>query len=145
MKILIENKQDTYYLNKQKIETQAGIILKSLDCPDGELSIVFVDDLQIEIINKQYLNRTGPTNVIAFAMQEGEFSHIAPNLLGDVIISTDTASREGKSAGINMETRLSELLIHGILHLFGYDHEKSDEEEERMNQKSQELLTKILS
>jgi len=111
-----------------------------LDCPDGELSILIVDDLQIEVLNVEYLNRTGATNVISFPMQEGEFSNITPQLLGDVVISIETAHNEGENAGLSMDERFMQLLVHGILHLFGYDHEESKEEADEMEKKSKELL-----
>ena len=122
-------------------KTQA--ILNALDCPDGELSILIVNDSQIEALNKQYLNRSGPTNIIAFPMQEGEFAKISPQLLGDVVISVETAYQEGINAGISMEERLIQLLIHGILHLFGYDHETTEQEALKMEKKSEELMKLI--
>jgi probable rRNA maturation factor len=73
-------------------------------------------------------------------MQEGEFSGVNPGLLGDVVISIDTAERESKVAGIDIEERVDELLVHGVLHLFGYDHESDEEETRIMEEKSQELL-----
>jgi len=114
-----------------------------LDCPDGELSILIVDDSQIEALNKEYLNRSGPTNVIAFPMREGEFLNISPHLIGDVVISVETAEKEGRMAGINMEKRFTQLLVHGILHLFGYDHEKTEHGSLLMEKKSDELLKMI--
>jgi probable rRNA maturation factor len=116
-----------------------------LDCPEGELSILVVDDPRIADLNQQYLNRTGPTNVIAFPMREGEFSNISPGLLGDVVISIDTAEKEGEIGGISTEERFIELLVHGILHLFGYDHENDEAEAIRMEEKSQALLRIIHS
>jgi len=86
------------------------------------------------------LHRDGPTNVIAFPMQEGDFSNITPQLLGDVVICVETAQKEARSGGITMEERLYQLLIHGILHLFGYDHEKTDTEAHAMEIKTEELL-----
>ncbi len=118
-------------------------VLNALDCPEGELSILIVDDPQIENLNRQYLQRRGPTNVIAFAMREGEFSQVSPQLLGDVVISMDTAAREAEKAGISLQRRFDELLVHGILHLFGYDHETSDEDARIMEEKSQELIELI--
>jgi probable rRNA maturation factor len=115
-----------------------------LDFPEGEISILLVDDPQITILNQQYLDRQGPTNVIAFAMREGEFSHLTPHLLGDVVISMDTAAREAQEADLSPERRFNELLIHGILHLFGYDHEESEKEARRMEEKSRELMELIL-
>jgi len=111
---------------------------------DQELSILILDDLQIELLNKKYLNKTGPTNVLAFPMHEGSFSDIAPHLLGDVVISADTAEKESRSMGISLEERFGELLVHGILHLMGYDHEKTEKEAAEMESKSRELM-KILA
>ncbi|MEA3428807.1 MAG: rRNA maturation RNase YbeY [Thermodesulfobacteriota bacterium] len=140
MEILIDNRQNKRRILEKKIKQTAKVILSALGCPDGELSILIVDDFQIEELNRSYLNRSGPTNVIAFPMREGEFSNITPRLLGDVVISLETAMREGKLAKISMEDRFDQLLIHGILHLFGYDHEKSKEEADKMGKKSNELL-----
>jgi probable rRNA maturation factor len=111
-----------------------------LGYPDHELSVVIVDDPRIEIINSEYLHHEGPTNVISFAMLEGEFSQVSPFLLGDVVISADTAEIEAELAGISFRQRLIELLIHGILHLAGYDHEQEDTEAQIMESKSRNLL-----
>ena len=121
----------------------AQAVLDALGFPEGELSVSFVDDREIEGLNKEYLNRNGPTNVIAFPMREGSFSDITPTLLGDVVISADTARKEGLIAGISTEERVIELLVHGILHLFGYDHEGSEQKAAEMNEKSEELMTLI--
>jgi probable rRNA maturation factor len=110
-----------------------------LGSPEAELSILFVDDAEIDGLNRAYLNRKGPTNVIAFPMQAGDFAHISPNLLGDVVISLDTVERERIAGGLGFEQRLDQLLIHGILHLFGYDHVNTEEEADRMDAKSLEL------
>lgn len=111
-----------------------------MDYPDAELSILIVDDQQIARLNQQYLNREGPTNVIAFAMQEGPFTEIAPDLLGDVVISVETAHREAKNAGLAMTTYFDQLLIHGILHLLGYDHENDHSEAHKMEQKANKIF-----
>ena len=114
-----------------------------MDFPNGEISILLVDDPQISKLNQEYLNRKGPTNVIAFSMREGEFSHLNPQLLGDVVISLDTAARESVDAGLKMQKRFNELLVHGILHLFGYEHDTSEQSAQIMKEKTQELLNII--
>ena len=76
-------------------------------------------------------------------MQENNFSDLTPGLLGDVVISCDTARKEADDAGITLSERMSQLLIHGILHLVGYDHEKGEKEESDMEDKSFELLKLI--
>jgi len=114
-----------------------------LDCPDGELSVLIVDDAHIAELNQTYLNHEGPTNVISFPMREGDYADIHPELLGDVVISMDTCAREADAAQILTEERFYQLLIHGILHLFGYDHIHSEEEAKVMETKSRELMALI--
>jgi len=111
-----------------------------LGSPEGELSILVVDDSEIKTLNKDYLKRSGPTNVIAFPMKEGDFADINPQLLGDVVISMETAGREALQSGITAEERFAQLLVHGILHLFGFDHETSEQDARKMEKKSNELL-----
>ena len=93
--------------------------------------------------NRRYLGREGPTNVLAFPMKEGLFPEINPQLWGDVVISTETAGREAQEAGITLNERLQFLLIHGLLHLSGYDHEGSALEARRMESKAEEIMTRI--
>jgi probable rRNA maturation factor len=145
MGVLIENRQDRYKIAQKVLKAKTQIILDGLGSPDGELSILLLDDPQIAVLNKTYLQREGPTNVIAFPMREGAFTEINPDLLGDVVISLETAEKEGLAAGMSMMDRLDELMIHGILHLFGYDHETSETEAARMKAKSCELLERLQS
>ncbi len=128
----------------KKIEKTARQILDALGFPDAQLSVLIVDDDQIASLNKNYLNHTGPTNVISFPMQEGPFPEITPDVLGDVVISADTAHREAVDADMPMMSRIYQLLIHGILHLVGYDHVHSREEAIRMERKSEELYERIV-
>lgn len=95
------------------------------------------------VINRDYLHRDRPTNVIAFAMREGPFGDINPKMLGDVIISLETAANEARQAGLSLTTRFHQLLVHGILHVFGYDHENCEKEAAIMEAKSQALLNII--
>ena len=143
MGVLIDNRQETHPAMPARIEQSAQAILDALGCPEKELSIVLVDDPQIADLNATYLKRKGPTNVIAFPMQEGEFADISPDLLGDVVISVDTAEREASAAGMDVERRTVELLIHGVLHLMGYDHEHDEAEARRMEAKSVAVIEAI--
>lgn len=143
MEVLIENRQNRHKLSDQKIQTTARHILNALGYPDAQLSILIVDDDQIAELNETYLNHSGPTNVISFPMQEGRFSDITPGLLGDVVISADTAHREAVDAEMEMTDRFDQLLIHGILHLVGYDHVNSEEAAAAMEKKSNELMERI--
>lgn len=102
-----------------------------------------MDDTQITQLNQTYLNRKGPTNVIAFPMREGLHADINPHLIGDVVISMDTCAREAQAVDLSIHQRFNQLLIHGILHLFGYDHIHSSEEALVMDAKSDELLALV--
>lgn len=93
-------------------------------------------------INREYLGKDRPTNVISFSLSEGDFGDLNPETLGDVVISVDTALREATEGGIPHFERLCFLLMHGILHICGYDHERSGENEaRRMEAKEQELFS----
>jgi probable rRNA maturation factor len=85
----------------------------------------------------------GPTNVISFPMRGGEFSHLNPNLLGDVVISADTCAAEAQYGRLTFTQRLDQLIVHGILHLFGYDHINNPKKARLMARKSAELLSLI--
>jgi len=111
-----------------------------LGCENCEISIVITDDNDIREINSSYRNIDRPTNVLSFPMDDENMIIPGIRILGDLVISEDTAQREADSAGITLDQRLSQLLVHGILHLFGYDHETGDEDEKKMTQKSIELM-----
>lgn len=141
-KILIDNQQKTK-IPTPPISRKTEQILSALGCNAHEISIVLLDDNAMTQLNTTYRGISKSTNVLAFPMQEGEFSHITPGLLGDVVISIDTAQREAQSAGISLEERVSQLLVHGILHLVGFDHETSDTDALTMEEKSLDLLRLI--
>ncbi len=110
---------------------------------DHELSVVITDDAHIMALNQTYRGKAKPTNVLSFPMLDGDFASVAPQLLGDLVISVETAMREAEEAGISLDERLSQLMIHGVLHLVGFDHEQGDDEAVEMEQKSLELLRLI--
>ena len=118
-------------------------ILASLGLPEAELSLLLVDDRQIRELNHRFLGRDKPTNVLAFSMREGEFSSLHPNLLGDLVISIETAKRQSKQSGLNEMEMLTLLLIHGTLHLLGYEHEGTKKEAREMAAKQKDLFQMI--
>ena len=142
MTLLLNNRQRRHYFKSRQLKKVAVRILSALGCPDEtELSVSIVGDRAIRIINREYLAKDRPTNVISFSLREGDFGGVNPHALGDVIISADTAAREAEEGGLEFFERLSFLLMHGILHLCGYDHERSGEAEAvKMEQKEQQLF-----
>jgi probable rRNA maturation factor len=116
-------------------------LLKRLGLEDRELSLLLVDNEEIKEFNRLYLGRNYPTNVISFAMSEGDYGDLNPQLLGDIIISVEKAVSEGETSGVSLKESLDFLMIHGLLHLLGYDHETGDTQEAlRMQAKEEELF-----
>ena len=110
-----------------------------------EVSITFVTDSEIQKINAEYRGKDVPTDVISFAleeMSEGEVAIVGENLptvLGDIIISVETAQNQAAEYGHEFNRELGFLALHGFLHLLGYDH-MTEEEEKVMFGKQKEIL-----
>ncbi len=98
-----------------------------------------MDDSAIAALNRTYRGVAGPTDVLAFPMTEGRFGASWPDLLGDVVISAETARRQARPATGGLRAELALLLVHGILHLVGYDHGTA-KERQRMWQKQRAIL-----
>ena len=141
MEIQINSQQEIPDLINQKIKRKLERVLKDLVCPEKELSILFTDDKRIADLNNRYLGRKGPTNVLAFPMQEVPTSEYESPMLGDVVISVCAALRESEEFGENLEYTIDRLLIHGLLHLLGFDHEVDNGE---MRLKEKEIIEKLI-
>jgi len=111
-----------------------------LGCPDAELSLTLVNDPAMARLNRSLLQRRGPTNVITVPLQGGPFPDIQSQVLGDVVISLETTRRQARQHGWNFLELLDFYLIHGILHLLGYDHEAGEAEARRMAEKTREVF-----
>ena len=144
MEILINNEFPEIKVDAQKIEQQIGKVLTSLDCNEHEISILFIGDQGIRELNDQFRGIDRPTDVLSFPqILEDELEIPGALVLGDVAISLETARSQSEEHGLSLEEELTLLLIHGILHLLGYDHEISDQEEEKMRSKTRELFSMI--
>ena len=115
-------------------------VLKDLACDKKELSILFTDDVHMADLNRIYLGRKGPTNVLAFPMEGDSAQDIDSGMLGDLVISVDTAARESEERGESLDITIDRLLIHGLLHLMDYDHERSEKDEKIMMKEEARLL-----
>lgn len=106
---------------------------------NNKISVVFVDDLAIKELNIRFRHLDKPTNVLSF-----ELGQIDPEdyktVIGEIIISVDTAKKEASRAGMTLRKRLIELFIHGYVHLLGYDHTKNKREAIRMKRKEKALI-----
>lgn len=127
---------------QQKLIEQAKIVLSEMDLEEAELSLVICDDAFIHPLNRDYRGKDRPTDVLSFSQREGDFAFMDDLLLGDVIISLETTIRQAEERGHSTERELTILLVHGILHLLGYDHIE-DDEAEVMEAKEKDILGKL--
>lgn len=118
----------------------ADKILRALGKDKEALSLLFVNDPAIRRLNRQYRKIDTPTDVLSFPLNHQRVRYGSP-LLGDIVISVETARRQARELGHILERELTFLLIHGILHLLGWDHERSPQEARRMYKKQRELLS----
>ena len=103
------------------------------------VSLLFADDAEVHALNREWRSKDKPTNVLSFPMLErGDLLALAsdgpPELLGDIALALETCQREAASKGVSLEAHATHLLIHGLLHLAGYDHETSPEDARAMEQ-----------
>lgn len=140
-----------YRGNGQRIKARRFIhladqLLGECGVSDHNLSILLVGDKEIAGINSRYRNKNQPTNVLSFPFADGADASLAGlpiKELGDIIISVDTARREAMLYNQPFAERMNWLLVHGLLHLLGYDHERSTNDERQMQARENELLGKI--
>jgi len=102
-------------------------LLAALGRPEAELSLVLVDEATMAGLNARYRGREGPTDVLSFSLLEGEGAEHRGALLGDVVLCLPVARRQAAEQGHGLDTELLRLLVHGVLHLLGHDHERDDE------------------
>lgn len=143
MKIWVDLRKKGLGIGQNEARSKASRILKELGLHDAELSLVLVDDSEMARLNSQFLSRPGSTNVIAFSQLEGEGPPGSSSVLGDVVISLDTCQREAQQAGIPLSERFLELLVHGILHLLGHEHEGDEQRAALMSQEEQRILKAV--
>jgi len=143
MEILIKNQQKAIKINQGKTKEIIKKVLQHLKVDEKtEISVLFTDDKLIRSLNDKYRGIDKPTDVLSFSLQEGtvKFPEIeSDKLLGDIIISVETAQRQADNLNHSMERELTVLLIHGLLHLTGYDHEE-DADYKIMREKEDEIL-----
>jgi len=138
MDIYLNNNQDKKELNLEYWEDFASKILELLKLDySTELSITFIDNEEIRNLNKEYRQKDSATDVLSFPFYNE--LNLPINILGDVIISVERAEEQANEFEHSLDREIAFLLVHGILHLLGYDHHKA-EDEEKMISMQKELL-----
>jgi probable rRNA maturation factor len=124
-----------------RLNRLARAILSDVGETSAELGILFVGDQRMRGFNREYRGQDRTTDVLAFAMREA--SHASTHLLGDVVIAVPTAARQAKRGQRSLEEELTVLLVHGVLHLCGYDHERSEKDARRMHRRERMILQSL--
>jgi probable rRNA maturation factor len=145
MSVLVSNLQEKVTVDEDLAEFLAGVaeeVLKSEGySEDAEVSLVFVDDDYIQSLNSEYRGINSPTDVLSFAMMEGEAipGQEEELILGDVVVSLQTAQRQAEEYGHSFRRETAFLTVHGVLHLLGYDHQEEEDREEMRNKEEENL------
>ena len=112
----------------QRLGRELGRALVAAGEAGAEMTLSLVDDDEIHALNRDYRDKDKPTDVLSFSMREGEGGTLHPELLGDVVISVETAERQAEETARPLADELLHLAVHGLAHLCGYDHVTLDEE-----------------
>lgn len=139
----MQNRQRTYPVNQKNLLMWARQILSLQKLDHAEMGIILVNNRQIRAYNRDYRKKDQPTDVLSFPMREGVGGELHPDFLGDVMISLERSAEEAILYGRSRREQLLILLIHGVLHLLGYDHERSPKEERRMQRRERLLFKRI--
>jgi probable rRNA maturation factor len=127
--------------DQARLDRLARAILSDVGETSAELGILFVGDQRMRGFNRLYRGKDRTTDVLAFAMREEP--HSSEILLGDVVIAVPTAARQARQGQRSLDEELTALLVHGILHLCGYDHERSEKEARRMHRRERMILQSL--
>jgi probable rRNA maturation factor len=138
MAISIQNRQKKPNVQTKTVRRIARTICDALDSTGADLSVVLTSDDQIRELNREWRGKDRATDVLSFSQIEGE-GPAARRVLGDVVISLDTAARQAAELGHDLEHEVSRLLVHGVLHLLGYDHERGGAAARRMEAEEKRL------
>jgi probable rRNA maturation factor len=114
-------------LDRRRLRNRAVRLLREVGRSKAELSIALVDDAEIAELNARYRGVEGATDVLSFSLLEGAHAERRGDLLGDVVVSLDTAAVQARRGRRSLDDEVLRLLIHGTLHLLGHDHERDDE------------------
>ena len=137
----LSNRQRTFRIRPQFLISTAKTILRHAGQYRGELSVVLINERAMRVLNAQYRGKAWPTDVLSFPQPSPRDG--AEHLIGDVVISLQTATRQAKERTSTLHGEIVRLLVHGVLHLLGYDHERSPQEARRMGAKERMIIQRL--
>jgi probable rRNA maturation factor len=143
MTVYVRNLQRRYDVKPRQIRNWTMSILTAMNLQRAQMGLLLVTDRRMQRLNRLYRGINRSTNVLSFCIDSSPPKGDGPHLLGDVVISVETAAREARRGRLSLQERLMVLLVHGILHLAGLDHERSVQESKRMAREEKRLLRMI--
>ena len=133
MNILIRSTLKKHGPPAALIKGSLRILLRAERLHAAEVSVLLVGDRAMRTLNRRYRGKDRTTDVLSFPMREGRFPRVRQELLGDIVLCVPAAARQARSAGGTFRGEIDRLLVHGLLHLLGYDHERGEQEARRMD------------
>lgn len=151
METVISNVQEKVAVTPKLTQMVTDVLAKASEVlgidEHAEVSVVFVDDEYIRELNSQYRGKDTATDVLSFALDEGDEPEVLAGpdecLLGDIVISLETAVRQAEDFSHSLEREIAYLTVHGMLHLVGYDHENDEAEKARMREREEYILGQL--
>jgi probable rRNA maturation factor len=138
--IEVVNRQRKVPVDLDRWQVFTGRALKSTAAQASDVTIAFVSNRQMRELNRLWRGKTGTTDVLSFPAGEDEFANPDGSNLGDVVISVQQAARQAEVHGLTLDEEIAQLILHGLLHLCGYDHETDDGEMNRVELKLRKKL-----
>ena len=138
--IEILNRQRGRKIDKQAWSDFAQRALEIIDLSSKTAIVVFVSDAAIKKLNRQFRGQRQPTDVLSFPTEAEEFETPNRSHLGEIVISAERAAAQARQHGLTFKNEVQQLILHGLLHLHGYDHETDDGEMNRLELKLRKRL-----
>jgi probable rRNA maturation factor len=130
--IEVVNRQRKTPVDCERWQTFAAKVMDVLPAGPADLTIAFVSDRAMSELNLMWRHKRGTTDVLSFPADQDEFEKVEGNRLGDVVISIEQAARQAKENGLTLDEEIAQLILHGMIHLCGYDHATDDGEMDRL-------------
>jgi len=130
--IEVVNRQRKIQIDANRWVAFAAKAVRAAPAHVAAVTVVFVSDRAMRKINRQWRGKRGTTDVLSFSSQQSAWEEEAEATLGDVVISAEQAARQAKEHGLELDQEIAQLILHGLLHLCGYDHETDDGEMNRL-------------
>lgn len=127
MTVRLSGRRGLPALDRRRLRRRAVGILRAIERPEAELSVALVGDAEIAELNERYRGVARPTDVLSFSLLEGAHAERRGALLGDVVVSLETAARQARRRRRSLDEEVLRLLVHGVLHLTGHDHRRANE------------------